>query len=115
MTLYFILSINLLICTLLIFKFYRVYKRQSKCINLLTDTTIAQIHMLKFIVESNVCNLWKIRQEIYNWSRRWETDEEYEAAQQAQIMMQNIEKLIDIHLQTINNNENTEGTNGQGV
>ena len=51
-------------------------------------------------------NLWKIRQEIYNWQQQWAARDEFEAAQQAKNMMQNIERLIEIHFKRVEENEN---------
>lgn len=51
-------------------------------------------------------NLWKIRQEIYNWQQQWAARDEFEAAQQAKNMIQNIERLIEIHFKRVEENEN---------
>ena len=72
----------------------------------LVDATYVQLQMLKFIGDAEASNLWKIRQEIYDWQCRWAASDEYEAAQQAKIMIENIEGLINNHENIFKYNEN---------
>lgn len=66
-----------------------------------------QLKMQSYMEEVAASNLWKIRQEIYNWQQQWTARDEFEAAQQAKNMIQNIERLIEIHFKRVEENENT--------
>ena len=76
----------------------------------MADAMFAQLYILKFLGKAEASNLWKIRQEIYNWQCQWVEKDEYEAAKQAKIMIEHIEELINIHSNFTNHNENNEST-----
>ncbi|MGN1216547.1 MAG: hypothetical protein ACI4TD_01070 [Phocaeicola sp.] len=90
---------------------YRLSKQQTEYIDIVTDTMYIQLQMIKFLSDAETSNLWKIRQEIYNWQCQWAAKDEYEAAQQAQQMIKHIEELIQIHANLTKEYEDNEGTN----
>lgn len=98
-------------CFIFIAWLYHNIKKHTKRIEILIDAAYTQLQMLKFISEAEASNLWKIRQEVYNWQYKWAAQEEYEAAQQAKIMVEHIEELINIHSNIVHNNEDNERTN----
>lgn len=105
--------ITLVICNIIIVAlWYRHHKKQAEHISLIVLMIHAQLQMLKFLGNAEVSNLWKIRQEIYSWKCKWAGQEEYEAAQQAQLMIENIEELIKIHSNITKQYENNETENG---
>lgn len=86
--------------------------KQTEHTEIMVGAMYAQLQMLKFISDAEASNLWKIRQEVYNWQCEWTAKEEYEAAQQAKIMVEHIEKLINSHSKIVKDNENNKRTNG---
>lgn len=65
--------------------------------------------------EAVVSNLWKIRQEINGWMQHWAAQDEFDAAQQAKNMIENIERLIEIHTKRVQENEDNQRKNGFGI
>lgn len=57
--------------------------------------------------------LWKTRQEVFTWQNLWVQAEQYEAAEQAKIVLQQIESMINFHRNQMKQNEKTDnkGTN----
>lgn len=90
---------------------YRFFKQQTEYIDIIADTMYVQFQMIKFLSDAETSNLWKIRQEIYNWQCQWAAKDEYEAAQQAQQMIKHIEELIKIHANLTKEYEDNERTN----
>lgn len=104
-------SICAICCVIAIARLYRLFKQQTKYINIIADAMYAQLQIIKFLSHAEASNLWKIRQEIYNWQCQWASKDEYEAAQQAKIMIEHIENLISIHTNITKEYEDNEGTN----
>ena len=84
----------------------RQSQQQEKQFDILLNAICTQIKMQNYMEEVAVSNLWKIRQEIYNWMQQWASKDEFDAAQQAKNMITNIESLINIHNKRIHENEN---------
>lgn len=84
----------------------RLSRQQEKQFDILLNALCTQLKMQSYMEEVAACNLWKIRQEIYNWQQQWAARDEFEAAQQAKNMIQNIERLIEIHFKRVEENEN---------
>ena len=106
MILYCIIGVCVACCFIAVIKMAHIIKNQQDSLEALVNAAYIQLQTMKFITESSNCNLWKIRQEIYNWQCQWVEKEEYEAAQQAKLMLQNIEKLIKLHSNITEGNEN---------
>lgn len=98
-------------CAIALILLYQFSKQQTKYIDIIANTMYAQLQMLKFLSDAEASNLWKIRQEIYNWQCQWAAKDEYEAAQQAKQMIEHIEELINIHANSTKEYENNKGTN----
>ena len=84
----------------------RLSRQQEKQFDILLNALCTQLKMQSYMEEVAASNLWKIRQEIYNWQQQWAARDEFEAAQQAKNMIQNIERLIEIHFKRVEENEN---------
>ena len=106
MTTYFIACICVVYNLIMVFMLYHIFKKQEERINFLINAVCGQFQMLHFLSKSEVCHLWKIRQEIYGWQCKWAAQEEYRAAQQAKTMIENIEQLINIHKTIVKDHEN---------
>lgn len=104
-------SICAVCCIIAIALRYRFSKQQTEYIDIIADTMDVQLQMIKFLSDAETSNLWKIRQEIYNWQCQWAAKDEYEAAQQAQQMIKHIEELIKIHANLTKEYEDNERTN----
>lgn len=90
-----VIALCLAICNLIgIYVMYKNSQKQKKNTEILIQINSLQLQMLKLQNEAAISNLWKIRQEIYNWQCAWASQEEYEAAGAAKKMLQNIEYLI---------------------
>ena len=114
MIVYFITSVCALcsIVTLVILK--RFIKEQENKTDILINSMYTQLQIIKYLGNAESCVLWKIRQDIYNWQCQWCEREEFEAAQQANMMNDNIEQLINFY-KDIDYNENNERANEPGV
>lgn len=112
MTVYLISTTCIVCCIVTTIWLYRTMKKQVNYMEIVINAIYAQLQMLRFLGDAEASNLWKIRQEIYNWQCQWTTMEEYEIAQQAKIMVAHIENLIKIHENIINKYEDNERTNG---
>lgn len=84
----------------------RLSRQQQRQFDILLDALCTQLKMQSYMEEVAMSNLWKNRQEIYNWMQQWAARDEFEAAQQAKNMIENIEKLIEIHTNRVHENEN---------
>lgn len=104
-------SICAVCCIIATTLLYRFSKQQTEYIDIIADTMYVQLQMIKFLSDAETSNLWKIRQEIYNWQCQWAAKDEYEAAQQAQQMIKHIEELIKIHANLTKEYEDNERTN----
>lgn len=104
-------SICTVCCIIATTLLYRFFKQQTEYIDIIADTMYVQLQMIKFLSDAETSNLWKIRQEIYNWQCQWAAKDEYEAAQQAQQMIKHIEELIKIHANLTKEYEDNERTN----
>lgn len=93
----------------------RLYKQQQKHFDILLNALCIQLKMQSYMEEVAVSNLWKIRQEIYSWMQHWAAQDEFDAAQQAKNMIENIERLIEIHTKRVQENENNQRKNGFGI
>jgi len=52
--------------------------------------------------------LWKARQEVYTWQSLWVQAEQYEAAEQAKIVLQQMESMIKFHREQLKQNEKAD-------
>lgn len=52
--------------------------------------------------------LWKNRQEVYTWMQLWAQMEQYEAADQAKTVVQQMEAMINYHRNKTNENEKSD-------
>ena len=86
-------------------RIFRYLITLQKDINLLIETNRMQLLMLQHLGAAAISNLWKIRNDIYNWKCQWINREEYEAANQAQMMIADIEKQIELLSKIIKDDE----------
>lgn len=63
--------------------------------DILVDNVYNQHKMLEFMSMAAWNNLWKIRQDIFNWKLQYIDREEFEAAEQAESAIKNITHLMD--------------------
>lgn len=77
-----------------ILRIFRYLITLQKDINLLIEINRTELLMLQHLGAAAISNLWKIRQDIYNWQCQWIAREDYEAADQAKMMITDIEKQI---------------------
>ena len=88
-------------------KLQKLLQQQDMNTQLIMRAECTQLDILRLHGEMQYCNLWKIRQEIYNWQCKWSQEEHYEAAKNAKIMVEKVEELIDLYVK-INEEYDTE-------
>lgn len=99
--------INMAICLILAKNIGRIKDETEQLI------LLAKLHndQLQQIYEHSVFTndamellLWKTRQEVYTWQRLWAQTEQYEAAEQAKMVIQQAEAMINYHRNKLKQN-----------
>lgn len=93
--------VNFALCGILILE----VQRQNRKMQYLVEQGHLILTHINFTSDANEAILWKIRQEIFTWQNQWAASEQYEAAQQAKIMLSNIEYLIENYRKNIKTND----------
>ena len=91
-----------------ILRLFRHILTLQKNIKLLIEANRMELIILQYLGKATVCNLWKIRQEIYNWQCQWAERDEFEAANQAKMIIEDIEKQIELISKTIEDDKNKD-------
>lgn len=89
--------INLILCSVLVTEI----RRQEEKMQYLIEQNYSILAHISFSNDAEEMILWKIRQDVYNWQNMWASKEQYEDAQQAKIMIRNIEYLIENYRKNI--------------